>query len=592
MNKQLLLALVLLLLLVACLPAADSPDQFEPLQDKQRSALTHDDLMAASYPGDEPVDNAYLAPTAAALPAEHTLEGSLTIPEFEMAYQAHDGDLPRSSHAYFPEVTVDFFTYKDHLAPAVRGIVRGEGETSYWNVIFSPGRIWSEAGDEGLSRASFPFLLVGDDYGEAHNGLATFLFDDQEVSSLYLQITQETAPWHHTDFWGQAPIEYEPRPLKCHENLVEAFAGEVEKQNPIRPWSELVTGRDVEVMDAFGSTSEPVDVSASGIVKDGAIYLRGCDTRYGPFPYCGHMRHGVFSVTKSMAASVAMLRLAQKYGPQIFDLKLADYVDIQADHDGWDDVTFGDALNMATGVGDHQPRPVEPNPIHGNEDQQKFSNFMRVGSAESKLAVAFDYGNYPWGPGEIARYSSVNTFLLSAAMDAFLKEQEGPKADIWDMVVEEVYQPIGLQHAPIMRTIEPDGGKGVPIFGYGLYPTVDDVAKITTLLQNGGRHEGQQLLHPGKLAEALYQTETIGFPAGQRNAAGELRYNASYWGLPYGSQDGDAFLVPYMMGFGGNLVVLNPNGLTAFRFSDAHNYDVASKVRTAAGIEPFPTLTE
>jgi len=145
-----------------------------------------------------------------------------------------------------------------------------------------------------------------------------------------------------------------------------------------------------------------------------------------------------------------------------------------------------------------------------------------------------------------------------------------------------------VQHAPIMRTIEPEGRKGLPIFGYGLYPTVDEVAKITTLLQNGGEHEGQQLLHPGKLAEALYRADSMGFPAGQPNELGQYRYNSSYWGMPYQDQSGDVIYVPYMMGFGGNLVALAPNGLTAFRFADAHNYDVPSLVRTAAELEPFP----
>ena len=589
MKKQLLVTLAILLLLVACQAADESADLFAPLSDRERDELTYADLMANEYAGEGPVDNRYLAPPDGALAAEHTFEGTLTIPEFKLAMQQHSPGSPRGSHTFFPEVAVDFFSYEDHLVPAERDIVWGDGPESYWNIIFSPGKVWSEAGDEGLSRASVPFVLVGDDYNQAHNGLATFLFDGREVSSLYMQITQETAAWHHTDFWGQTPVSYRPQSLKDREELVEEFAEEVERQNPIRPWSELGSDGNAEALASFGGGNDPADISASGIVKDGVVYLHDCNTRSGPFPYCRHMRHGVFSVTKSMGANVALLRLAQKYGEQVYDLKVVDYVDIQANHDGWDEVTFGNALDMASGVGDNLPRPLAPNVMHGDEDQAKFDEFMVAGSVKSKLAIAFDYNNYPWGPGEIARYNSINTFLLSAAMDAYLKSQEGPKADIWDMVIEEVYRPIGVQYAPIMRTIEPDGRKGLPIFGYGLYPTVDDVAKITTLLQNGGAHEGEQLLHPGKLAEALYRTEATGYPAGQPNEVGEYRYNSSYWGMPYQEQDGEQFVVPYMMGFGGNLVVLNPNGLTTFRFSDGHNYDVPSMVRAAAELEPFPS---
>lgn len=48
------------------------------------------------------------------------------------------------------------------------------------------------------------------------------------------------------------------------------------------------------------------------------------------------------------------------------------------------------------------------------------------------------HGDYPWGPGEVARYDSISTFILSASMDAFLKSKEGPDADIWEMVLTEV----------------------------------------------------------------------------------------------------------------------------------------------------------
>ena len=56
------------------------------------------------------------------------------------------------------------------------------------------------------------------------------------------------------------------------------------------------------------------------------------------------------------------------------------------------------------------------------------------------------------------RYNSVNTFVLAVAMDSLLKRQAGPQAHLWDMVMAEVFQPIGIFHAPIMQTQEQDGG--------------------------------------------------------------------------------------------------------------------------------------
>jgi CubicO group peptidase (beta-lactamase class C family) len=208
-----------------------------------------------------------------------------------------------------------------------------------------------------------------------------------------------------------------------------------------------------------------------------------------------------------------------------------------------------------------------------DEDEDKFLEWLEMASADEKLTGAFAYGNYEWGPGEVARYNSITTFVLGAAMDAFLKGKEGPEADIWHMVEEEVYQPIGVFHAPIMRTLEPDGGLGLPIFGYGLYPTVDDTAKITMLLQNGGRLEGEQLLSPTKLEEALYQTDEQGLSIFQSNQYGDSRYLHSFWSVAHCEADDNCYQVPYMLGFGGNIVVLLPNDVTVFRYADSHYYD-------------------
>jgi len=115
-------------------------------------------------------------------------------------------------------------------------------------------------------------------------------------------------------------------------------------------------------LDNFDGDTVPEALKVSGLLLDGVLYVRGCETRLGPYPYCRQMRHGVFSVTKSMGAAVALLRLAQKYGDEVLALKIKDYVPVTAAHDGWEQVTFADVLNMATGIGDNSPQR-EPNDI-------------------------------------------------------------------------------------------------------------------------------------------------------------------------------------------------------------------------------------
>jgi Beta-lactamase len=298
------------------------------------------------------------------------------------------------------------------------------------------------------------------------------------------------------------------------------------------------------------------------------------------------MRHGVFSVTKSLGAAVALLRLAHTYGDQVFDLKITDYVTVSAPHDGWARVTFADVLNMATGLGDHAPRRDLDAPFA--DEGPNVLAFLQAPTAKRKLAMAFRAGQYPWGPGEVLRYNSTQTFVLAAAMDHFLKRQRGPQAQLWDMVVAEVLQPLGIFHVPMLHTHEPEGGRGIPHLLHGLYPTVDDVAKLTTLLQQGGRHQGQQLLSAAKLAEALDTTDARGLPSGQRNRFGEGRYHLSFWSVPYRTTAGCRFQIPYMLGYGGNIVVLLPNGVSAFRFADGFHFDLESMVLAGEAVRPFP----
>jgi CubicO group peptidase (beta-lactamase class C family) len=376
-------------------------------------------------------------------------------------------------------------------------------------------------------------------------------------------------------------MQYRPGAVEGRDAAAARHAEEISRRLPIQPWSELESMPGAGTLADFSGATDLLDVSATGLVFSGTIYLQACQTAYGEYPYCPAMRHGPFSVTKSMGAAVALLRLAHKYGPEVLDERISDFVQVDARHDGWENVTFGDALNMATGIGDR----AELAAFTGEEDERKFYAFMEAKSAADKLAIIATYGKYPWGPGTVARYNTINTFMLSVAMDRFLKAREGPQADIWDMVTREVYEPIGIYHAPIMRTIEPDGKRGIPILGYGLYPTVDDAAKVALLWQNGGRHAGQQLLHAGLAAQALRKSGWIGLPTGQSGRHGEIGYGLSFWSAPYPGPEGATIHIPYMSGYGGNLVVLNPNGVIGFRFADGFDFDVEPLAAAADAME-------
>jgi hypothetical protein len=361
------------------------------LQAAPRDQLTFEELMRSEYSGGSPIDNRYFMRVGESAPALHELQGTLTVPRQVMGKSTSN----YNSYRYFPGFSVDFFTYQGHLVPATRTLIVNPGN---WSLILSPGRVWSEPGDNGMSRASFPFTLGSPPDmlirgGEAHNGVATFLFDDTHVSSFRFQITQETSSDGHIyDMWGQLPMAYASGPIENQETLAAEFAEELARQMPIHPWAELESRYDPDILASFTADLPAQETSAAGLVIDGVIYLQPSLTRHGEYPYPRYMHHAAQSISKSIGAGIAMLWLAQKYGEDVFELKIVDYLDVSANHDGWEAVTFGDVLNMATGVGDNAPhrRPFDP---YANETGDNYRNWVLADSTAEKLAFIFVSGD-------------------------------------------------------------------------------------------------------------------------------------------------------------------------------------------------------
>ena len=577
---------------LAILGCACSGDVEPPAYSREK--LGYEEMMALDSSDTAPILNEHFMPAENAAKALHEFSGALKIPELAMHTEPSpiepeivNGRITR----LFPGVTIEFFSDRGYLVPVVRDLLEPDNSRNFWMIQFEPGRVWSEPGDQGFSRASFPFMLTGDVEGDAYNGIATFIYDQDSVSQLRYQVVQQSSPYFIQDFfvaWGHVPVQYSPGAIDGRERLTMEFRQELSDRIPWRDWSELEASHDPAWFSDFDSSIEPARVTTSGLIIDGVVYARPSRTPFGDYPYPQDMRHGVWSVTKSMLGMVAMLRMAQKYGDEVFDLKIKDYLDVSASHDGWDEVTFGDALDMATGIGGGSSK-VDPNNIldgYITGDEESYNAWYLAPGRDNMLAEVFKMPNYPWGPGEHARYCDRNTFTLSAALDSLLKSREGESAHLWQMMTEEVYRPIGIHHMSSKFTTEADGSQGIPFLGWALFMTVDDIAKISLLLQNGGRHKGEQILSLTKLAEALYQTDQRGLPIGASNEYGDHSYHMSIWHTPYTSGSGLETSVPEMHGWGGMLVCLMPNGLTGYRIGNGGTRSL-EMIRAADRIRPF-----
>ena len=214
------------ILVVATLGQAD----VEP-PGTSRDRLTFDELMAETPNRDGPIHNDYFMPVGETGPALHELEGVLEIAPTD----AFVGG------SRFPDFSLSFFAVDGHLVPVQRDIIRSP--SIGWDIILSPGRVWSEPGDNGWSRASFPFVLVGPTYADSHNGLAAFLFNDSGVSDLQFQIVEETTlGWlRHFDSWLRVPMTYLPLPIDGKADVTAAFTKELELRIPTLPLESLVT---------------------------------------------------------------------------------------------------------------------------------------------------------------------------------------------------------------------------------------------------------------------------------------------------------------------------------------------------------------
>lgn len=545
-----------------------------------RDWLTIDNLNSSEYPHFSPIHNDYFMPIGETNGPEHSFSGTIEVNSGRIIGDFIEypifGD---ESFKNFPAVNLSFVSENGILIPLNRDRQVSLTDNSFWGIILEPGRVWSEPGDAGWSRASFPFTFISARRNQGHNGLATFLYNDSQISHLRIQIVQETTLWFKKDMYAQLSALYQPKQFPEAQSIVTAYQQEVDNTVTIRDWSELeFIGSNIE-LQKFNSQLKNSDINQAGLIKEGIVYLQPCYTRYGNYPYCRWMRNGAYSITKSLGAAFSMFRLAEVYGESIFELKIADYLNVTSNHNGWDEVTFGDVLNMAAGIGDYGA-VINSGDIFADESKPKMERWIVKNSELEKLNISFSYGNYSWGPGVEFRYNSALTFILAAALDKYYKSVAGEDAHLWQMIVDDVYRPIGIQHVPMLETNEQDEQRGIAELLHGLYLNVDDIAKLSALIQNDGVHNGVQLLHRNKLREALFKTDQQGLRSWwSDNEFGLSRYLHGFWSFPFGDQMNCSIQIPYMSGYGGNLLVIMPNGTAAFRFTDAESYSPYNMIK-------------
>jgi hypothetical protein len=489
-----------------------------------------------------------------------------------------------------PPFRVEFVQDATHLVPVQQGLILTGSPA--WNLIVGAGSVWDQAGDNGYTRASLPFALIERSQNCVHNGELTFLFSNTQqpsISQVRYQITQETCYYMKVDMWGQVPAHYTREEIPQAGDVKSAYESEMAARVPTKPLSALANDfpdTHVDLAAFLRGRKHPEDVTTFGVYINGIHYASNCPTRYGEYPFCSEMRLPSYSTAKSAFAGVAMMHLGQLFGQEVYANKLTAYLPNVGQDASWNAVSFSNALDMATG---HFLSPGFERDEDGPEEK-----FLVDEDLDAKLKDALLTFPRKVPPGVIWDYQSHNTFLATVAMNKLAKEKLGPGADLFNLVRDDIYKPLHISQGMLTTLRTGDSAAGEPEGYFGLFYIQDDVVKIARFLdESGGVLNGKTVLDPQRLRESLFRDpKTEGLLTGDpRQRSGTVRYNHAFWARHYTTLEYPQLTcdlwVPYMSGYGGISVVMLPNGVIFYVFSDAEEFVFNDAVLETSKVVPL-----
>lgn len=537
---------------------------------QSRAHLTVEELTNG---GEFPlIDQSFFAQPNWASTAQHSLTGTLEIPEASIKFPKQKEYYPGED--IFPYLKLDFVSHNDALIPHTRDRISTIAQdASYWDVMVGVGATWQEPGDGEWSRASFPLTLTDRWIGTARNCVATFVYKPDSISDICLQCSQETADIDDKgvgNISGTLAANFQEKDVAPAAQIISTYQQTEAARLPVRPLNEFDEHGEIGAyFDRMIVTNAPTSLGA--VYMDSILYLHPPKTRHGVYPYPDEMRHGVYSVTKSMAGALSLLFLEERYDDDLFNLEITDYVPALADHPGWQGVTFSHTLNMVTGV-------------DGGEDAGRlFSTLVVAESAEEAINNIANLPDVPTAPGQQFNYASTNLFVLSYAMQQYVATKEGEGINYWDLLQEQVLSPIGAERFTVLHTIEQGNKNALPILAYGALPTIDEAAKIALLLANDGAYRDQQLLSRDKVEELFGRSPWEGHST--NNDFRGSGYQHGFWSKEIAAQ-GCQVKATFMLGFGENYVVFLPSGGIIFRFLDEHDLNIDALILAVERIAP------
>lgn len=480
---------------------------------------------------------------------------------------------------HLPPFDFEFVQEGNALVPLRRGAVASEHPA--WEFILEPGHVWQEDGDGDFERASLPFTLEQRNANCMHNGVLTFLFrPDGAVSNVAYEIGKETCAYFQFNAWGYFSARYTPGRVAEREAARERFRQETAHRMTTRPIEALATDHPGADPNRFGSPAEVATASMTlyGVTLDGVHYVSGCETRFGPYPFCDEIDLPSYSLAKSLIGALSSLRMALLY-PDVLNSRISVFVPECTRTAHWDGVTFAETLDMATGH--FRSREFE-----ADEDAADFLVFQHFEDHADRIDFACTHYPFKLAPGTAWVYHTTDSYLLGTALNAYYRSKQGPGTDFFtDLWMPQFWAPLHLSPAVAVPRRTRDRA-AQPFTAFGMTLLRDDVAKLAGFINaDHGNVGGEQKLEPLLLDEALQRAP--GHPG--LAAARDLRYQHGFWAWNAQVALGcaDPTWIPLMSGYGGITVALMPNGMNYYYFSDGGTFSWERAAAEANRIRPF-----
>ena len=488
--------------------------------------------------------NAYLP--IAPVQASHIFEGRLTIngtPTFKQNYGTIN-DLPYQYHQW-PKFSYEFIQDSGRLIPVDRG--HGFIGDGAWSITAGVGAVWDEVGDNGYSRAAFPYTMKENNANCEVNGLATFLFkSDGSVSNVQIQNVAQTCIFYGFEFYGTLAAHFDNYAITNKAQIVLERDKEEAARIPTKPLTDLVKDYPSVEFSNYGYAIPPEKLNGYSILVNGISYVDGCNTRYGPHPYCSEKTIGIYSFTKTIHGFMIVAALEKKY-PGFKKQLIKDLVPECSDT-RWDGVTIEHALDMATG--NYQSAAFEV-----DEGSAEIINNYFIPTTRKKRAE-FACNGWPQQvpAGTYSVYHTTDTELLGYAAAKFINNELGGDAEAFNDVLIPLFDEIGLSH--YIRGTQRTTDTMDAWAGYGLSATLNDIVRIGQYIRDESLN-GDQL--DTKMVEEVLTGHSMGLPSNTQN----LHYDNGFWRLHVGkttdmSACGSATQVPMLSGFGGHTSLLLP----------------------------------